>query len=342
MCETVIEAHGLMAGYRKGKHVNIVLRDVDLRLQRGTLVSLLGANGTGKSTLLRTIAGTQPALGGKLKLCGRLSEECRHADRSRMVSIVSTDRTQAGGLTAWELVALGRHPHTGFMGRLDAHDRRVVSDSLVAVGMSHKKEHYVSELSDGERQKIMIAKALAQETPIIILDEPTAFLDVASRVEVLGLLHRLSREDDKAILLSSHDVSQSLALSDRLWLLYPDRTIADCMTEDAVLQGRMTGLFKSPLLKFDPLSGDYVSEPGGLIPVAVEGEPVAVRWCRNALRRNGYRVEVRSNVCRIVMESGNRIDLTVGGRCMSLASVEAVIDVLRELCPPDGVKEKKD
>ncbi len=127
----------------------------------------------------------------------------------RLSGVVLTDKTQAGGLTVYELVALGRQPHTGFFGRLHPKDHLIIKEALDAVGIAHKAESYTAELSDGERQKVMIAKALVQECPLIILDEPTAFLDVVSRIEIMTLLHQLAVEQNKAILLSTHDIEQA-------------------------------------------------------------------------------------------------------------------------------------
>ena len=234
----VLEIRNLSIGYRNGVGLTNVLDGVNLTLYEGELVSLLGANGTGKSTLLRTVAGLQPPLGGDVLVKGVALQKYANKQLSRLISIVSTERVNAGGLTVRELVSLGRQPYTGFLGRLGSWDKEIVEDSMDAVGISHEAERFVAELSDGERQKVMISKALAQESPIIILDEPTAFLDAANRVEILQLLHNLSRNKNKSVLLSSHDISQSLALSDRLWLM--SGGVVDAITpEDAVLQGRM-------------------------------------------------------------------------------------------------------
>ena len=241
----LLEIKNVSAGYVVDKKTNVVVADACLSLCGGQLVSLLGANGAGKSTLLRTIAGTQMPLLGEVLVDGKSLKSMSRKELAKMVSVVSTDRTQAGGLTVEELVGLGRQPHTGFLGRLDSSDREIVAEAMEAVGISHKAEKFVAELSDGERQKAMIARAVAQQTPVILLDEPTSFLDVASRVDVLQLLHRLAYNEGKAILLSSHDVSLSLSLSDRLWLLLPGGVIVDGQTEDLVLSGRLDELFLS-------------------------------------------------------------------------------------------------
>ena len=203
----VIRTRNLSIGYvLKGGHLKLVHDALDLNLYPGEVTCLLGLNGAGKSTLLRTLCGFQPSLGGEIELKGKPLASYSQGDFSRMVGVVLTEKTNAGGITVYELVSLGRHPYTGFFGQLRQDDRRIIEESLAAAGIAHKARNYVSELSDGERQKAMIAKALAQQCPIILLDEPTAFLDVTSRIETMVLLHKLAVEQQKAILLSTHDL----------------------------------------------------------------------------------------------------------------------------------------
>jgi iron complex transport system ATP-binding protein len=163
----------------------------------------------------------------------------------------------AGGLLVEEVVALGRYSYTGFLGKIGSEDREVVQSSLSLVGMAHKSKKYLSQLSDGERQKVMIAKALAQQTPLIILDEPTAFLDLPSRIEILYLLKRLAKEENKTILLSTHDVEQSLAVADKLLLLGEDG-LKFKPTADAIENGDVAMLFESRGVVFDVNTGRFI------------------------------------------------------------------------------------
>ena len=247
----------LAVGYRNGKRVTEVLTHLDVSLYAGELVCLLGANGIGKSTLLRTISGVQPALRGTIEINGRDLTDYSSKELSKLIGIVYTDRTLAGALTVEELVSLGRQPYTGFFGRLDADDRQVVADAIESVGMSHKTYDYVATLSDGERQKAMIARALAQETPIIILDEPTAFLDVASRIETMQLLRQLAQSQQKAVLLSTHDVGLSLPLTDRLWLVTADSTVVEGTTSQFISDGALNNLFPGRNIAFDSSVMDF-------------------------------------------------------------------------------------
>ena len=192
----VITGERLSIGYRLGgRGVRRVHEGLSFSLRAGELTCLLGPNGAGKSTLLKTLGGGRTLLDGELRLCGEPFGKYSETRRSRLVGVVLTDKVYAGGLRVHQLVALGRYPYTGFFGNLGAEDRRVVDWAMEAVGIAGKAGSYVAELSDGERQKAMIAKALAQQCPVILLDEPTAFLDIISRIEVMNLLHRLAREE---------------------------------------------------------------------------------------------------------------------------------------------------
>ncbi len=247
----------LSVGYRNGKHVAEVLNHLNLSLYAGELVCLFGANGIGKSTLLRTISGVQPALGGVIEIKSRDLTAYSSKELSKLIGIVYTDRTLAGALTVEELVSLGRQPYTGFFGRLGDYDHKIVCDAIETVGMSHKSRDYVATLSDGERQKAMIARALAQKTPIIILDEPTAFLDVASRIETMRLLRQLAQSQQKAVLLSTHDVGLSLPLADRLWLVTAGSTVIEGPISQLIADGTLNSLFLNSNVAFDSAVMDF-------------------------------------------------------------------------------------
>lgn len=254
---TIFSTTALAVGYRNGKQQVTLLKDLNLSLEKGKLVALLGQNGAGKSTLLRALTCDERPLAGSIEVNGRNLLEMSQKDRSRLIGLVSTERIQAGALTVTELVGLGRQPHTGFLGRLDDEDREIVRQAMVDAGIIGKADEYVASLSDGERQKAMIAKALAQQTPIIILDEPTAFLDVASRIETMRLLQTLAHDRGKAVLLSSHDVSQSLMLADELWLITTDRQVITGNTSQLVADGVMDRLFDNHSIHFNPQILDY-------------------------------------------------------------------------------------
>ena len=254
---TILSTRDLAVGYRNGKNAVTLLKDLNLALEKGKLVALLGQNGAGKSTLLRALTCDEKPLAGTIEVNGKNLLEMSQKDRSRLIGLVSTDRIQAGALTVKELVGLGRQPHTGFLGRLDDEDHEVVKQAMADAGIIDKADEYMASLSDGERQKAMIARALAQQTPIIILDEPTAFLDVASRIETMRLLQALAHDRGKAVLLSSHDISQSLMLADELWLITTDRQVITGTTRQLVADGAMNRLFHGRDIHFNPDILDY-------------------------------------------------------------------------------------
>ena len=209
----------LTIGYRSKHQLRAIASSICASLQADELTCLIGANGVGKSTLLRTLAGFQPALDGEILLSGKSLSAFSVQELARIIGVVLTSKTDVTQLTVKEVVGIGRSPYTNFWGTLSSSDHQIVDDAIRQVGIPHLASRYIHELSDGERQKVMIAKALAQQTCIIILDEPTAFLDFPSKVETLQMLRRLAHEQHKSILLSTHDVELALQLSDRLWLM---------------------------------------------------------------------------------------------------------------------------
>ncbi len=287
--QTVIEAHQLCIGYQlKGDKQKIVHDSLNLQLKAGEVTCLLGLNGAGKSTLLRTLCGFQPPLKGDIKLLDKPLSSYSQGQFSLLVGVVLTEKTNAGGITVYELVSLGRHPYTGFFGQLKPHDHIIIEKALSAVGITHKAQNYVSELSDGERQKVMIAKALAQECPIIILDEPTAFLDVTSRIETMVLLHKLAAEQQKAILLSTHDLDLALQMGDCLWLQEKGRPMACGTPEDLILNGSFESFFSKEGIVFDSNTGK-LNTKAPTFPIGVEGDFKTAYWVGNALIRNGLK-----------------------------------------------------
>lgn len=209
---TAITTNRLTVGYRGHR----VVEDISLSLPCGRLVCLLGPNGAGKSTLLRTLCGFQPPIAGTVTISGNDITTMSAAEVARLVSVVLTNRPLTPSLTAAEMVGMGRAPYTGFWGRLSDDDRRLVSEAMQTVGIAPLATRRMGQLSDGELQKVMIAKALAQHTPVIVLDEPTAFLDYPSKVAVMKTLARLAHDEGKTILMSTHDLELAAQLGDEL------------------------------------------------------------------------------------------------------------------------------
>ncbi|MBQ2563756.1 MAG: ABC transporter ATP-binding protein [Muribaculaceae bacterium] len=324
----ILTTHDMAVGYGQGNKRTILLSDLNLRLEQGSLVALLGKNGAGKSTLLRALTCDSQPINGSVEIDGKPSDEISKRDLSRLIALVATERIMGGAFTIRELVALGRQPHTGFLGRLSRHDDEVVRQSLEAVGIAHKAEQHVAQLSDGERQKAMIAKALAQETPIIVLDEPTAFLDVASRIETMKLLHSLAREQNKAVLLSSHDISQSLLLADELWVIIQDREVVTGSTEQVVMSGAMDRVFDNSSILFNNDLCDYESKLPTTASVMLECDDSKLEHCvANALLRNGIDTSHGGDVTVKVL-SVNDFKLPDG---KVATSVKELVKLLRDM-----------
>ena len=327
----VIQGRDLTIGYRTGKKVKIVHQHLDFTLHAGELTCLLGANGAGKSTLLRTLSASQPSLAGELRILDKPVSAYTEKERSRTIGVVLTDKTFTGGLSVYELVALGRQPHTGFFGRLTKEDRRIVEEAMENVGIAHKAKNYTAELSDGERQKVMIAKALVQECPLILLDEPTAFLDVVSRIEIMHLLHRLAVEQNKAILLSTHDIEQALVLSDKLWLLTKGEGLQYGVTEDIILSHRMDSLFPHKDIRFDYDHGVYYPTVEGHRKVCVTCEDkTLLHWTLNALNRHGYQCSsnLQEGMPHIKANSAKEFEVSIQGECKICSSFEEMLAII--------------
>ena len=219
MREETIVIRNLSTGYKGKKHVKVIAKEVNATICSGELTCLLGTNGAGKSTLLKTLSAFLHPLGGEIWIQGKLLADYSDKELSTVIGVVLTEKCQLRNMTVNELIGMGRSPYTGFWGTLSRKDRQIVDDAIALVGIEGLKERMVHTLSDGERQKVMIAKALAQQTPIILMDEPSAFLDFPSRVELMLLLRNLAHNQGKAILLSTHDVGIALKTADMLWLM---------------------------------------------------------------------------------------------------------------------------
>lgn len=249
--ETIVIEH-LTIGYRLGRRaVRRVATGLDGTVGTGQLTCLLGANGTGKSTLLRTLAGFQPPLEGHVLIGGRDLRTLSRRQRARQVGVVLTERPDVVNMRVADLVALGRSPYTGFWGNLSAADRQAVDEAMAMVGVGRLSDRSLRMLSDGERQKAMVAKVLAQQTPVMLLDEPTAFLDFGSKVDLLQLLRRLAHSLGKTVMLSTHDVQLALQLADRLWLMHEGGRIDMGTPRELADNGTLAAFIERPDIGFD-------------------------------------------------------------------------------------------
>jgi iron complex transport system ATP-binding protein len=288
---TTLVAQDLEVGYSSERHAQkALIGPVTLTLQPASLTCLLGPNGIGKSTLLRTLAGLQPALAGRVKLGTVPLDALSPRQLAQHLSLVLTERAPVGSLSLWSLVGMGRYPHTDWRGHLTAEDNAVIARSLSMMGLEALAHRPMNTLSDGERQKAMIARALAQEPQIMLLDEATAFLDLPRRVEVMQLLQELARNTSAAILLSSHDLDLTLRYADRLWLISRDGKIRGGIPEDLVLNGGFEATFADASISFDPYTAAFVPTRAPRASVSVKGEELTRLWAERALERVGFEV----------------------------------------------------
>lgn len=288
-----LTTHGLSIGYAgKGSHVPVAT-GINFSLSPGKLTALLGRNGSGKSTLIRTLAGLQKPVAGSVMLGGRDIGDWESPDLSRKMAVVLQEQVRNPNLTVYELVALGRTPYTNWLGALGREDNALVLESIRKAGIPELTGRGTHLLSDGERQKAMFARALAQETPIILLDEPTAHLDILSRIELVRILRQTAHSEAKSVLFSTHDLELALQMSDQLWLFDGKGALLTGAPEDLVLQGHISRLYSQPgEWGFDVATGEIVA-PVPAPPkkkIGLSGEGPEHFWTRKALVRTGYTV----------------------------------------------------
>jgi iron complex transport system ATP-binding protein len=284
-------ASGLSIGYRTRKAAtSIVARNLNLALEQGKFICLLGPNGAGKSTLIRTLGGIQPILEGEVTLAGKVIETMEPRARAKTISLVLTQTMPQGLFNAYSMVALGRHPHTNWNGHLTDEDRKKINWALSAVKGEQLASRQISELSDGERQKIVVARALAQEAPVMLLDEPTAYLDIVRRVELMKTLRQLAHSQGMAILQSTHDLELALRSADELWLFSEDGTIIKGTPESLALSGSMAKVFGSSDLEWDMAHGSFHIHEEPSSYVHLEGTGPELIWTQRMLVRLGYGV----------------------------------------------------
>jgi iron complex transport system ATP-binding protein len=291
------ELNSLQIGY--GGAALSTLRDVSVA--PGEFICLLGRNGQGKSTLLRTLAGFIPPVAGQALLDGRPVRDWSAAERARKIAVVLTDRPQVPALRVTELVEMGRQPYTGWSGALSAEDRRIADEALERVEGTHLRDRYVDSLSDGERQRVMIARALAQQPRIMLLDEITAFLDLPSRVTIVSTLRRIAREAGVSIILSSHDLELSLGSADRLWLLPGGGRFVDGAPEDVALSGALGEAFDQPNLSFSLERGRFETHAARRGLALVKAEGVVRSWLIRGLERLGFEVAASADHADVVV-----------------------------------------
>lgn len=325
-----LETRNLSVGYKTGRRSSkVVVPSINVRLDHGEFVCLLGPNGAGKSTLLRTIARMQPAISGQTLIQGADLNDMPGSDLAKLLSVVLTDRLSITRLTGYDLISLGRFPHTGWSGRLTASDREIVGWAIEVTHSERLANRDIAEMSDGERQRIMIGRALAQKPSVMLLDEPTAFLDLPTRVEITGLLRRLARDVGLAVLMSAHDLDLAIRSADTIWLMQATGSVTVGAPEDLILNGALESTFTSPELSFDNELGGFRNKPAVVAPVRLEASGLHGLWMRRALERSGLGVTTDDSAfASVSSDEGLKWSVTIDG---STTECTAIADVLRLL-----------
>lgn len=293
--QNVIEIKDLSIGYAIKKNTKVVAEQISSTIFSGELTCLLGANGIGKSTLLRTLTAFLPKLSGKVLIQGQEIEDYSEKELAKLIGVVLTEKLDIKNMTVRALIGLGRSPYTGFWGTLTKEDEAIVDHAISLVKITNLAHRMIHTLSDGERQKVMIAKALAQETSIILLDEPTAFLDFPSKVEIMQLLHQLSRKTNKTIFLSTHDLELALQIADKIWLMDKENGIRTGTPEDMALNGSLRNFFARKGIIFDQDTGLFRVENEYDRQVRLMGHGQKYAMIRKALSRNGIMASRRAD-----------------------------------------------
>ncbi len=319
---SILTTNNLSIGYSKKGEANVVQSKLNLELRAGELVCLIGPNGSGKSTLLRTLTGLQKPLFGNSSIDGKEISKLKEREKALLIALVLTERVDIENATVYNIVSFGRHPYSSWWGEITPNEDSIIREAIEMVHLGHKAHHSISELSDGERQRVMIAKALAQDTPIIMLDEPTAHLDLPNRVEIMLLLHRLAHKTDKAILLSTHELDLALQAADRIWLISVERGVECGVPEDLVFNGSFNHAFESHAYFFNVANGNFSMNYPMTKKVWVIGDKTRMYWTLRALARTGYMV---------VEDAETVISVTECGWVLNSKKIITIEELLKEL-----------
>ncbi|WP_200980254.1 ABC transporter ATP-binding protein [Echinicola sp. 20G] len=291
----ILTGQNVSIGYKKGKSFKKIGTSLTFELQKEKLTCLLGPNGVGKSTLIKTIMGQLPSLEGSINFGHLPVQEIDAKSLAKKISVVLTDRISPGNLSVEQLVSLGRTPFTNWIGKLTPEDKEMVVEAMKATKTYYLKDQLVSELSDGQLQKVMIARALAQDGDLIILDEPTAHLDLVNRYEIMHLLREVTQNKHKSILVITHDLDIAIETSDELWIMQCGDPLLCGTPEDLILSGKINKLLPSDELSFDSNTGKIRPKSFPLSP-SIKGPQPITQWLNLALQKNSISLSEETSI----------------------------------------------
>jgi iron complex transport system ATP-binding protein len=314
----ILSFESLEIGFTSGKSKKTLLPPVNAKAVEGELIAVIGKNGIGKSTLLKTLTGLLPAISGIILVDGRNIKDYSRIRLSAEIGYISTEIVKVSNMTVYDLVSLGRFPHTDWFGRINASNHSAVNEALMRTGIIDFSDRLLTELSDGERQRAMIALVLAQDTKIIVMDEPTAFLDIKSKFEIIHLMKELTRQKQKTIIYSTHDFNTAISQSDKIWLLLENELIEGA-PEDLMLKGSFNNLFDTSIVKFNKDNGTFSlqSEEKGKF-LSVKGRGKSEYWTRKALSRVGFSSNDSDELPRIDSPSARNLSWRITGKSFSV------------------------
>ncbi|MBV6646350.1 MAG: ABC transporter ATP-binding protein [Cyclobacteriaceae bacterium] len=319
-----LETKSLAIGYSTGRSTKTLQKELNVTLHSGEVIALMGQNGVGKTTFIKSISKLIPVLDGDAIIGGKSLFSLTSQEVSQKVSLVLTDKPQVGNMSVIELVAIGRHPYSGALGFLKEKDKQVIEWAINKTNINYIANHKIGELSDGQLQKVLIARALTQETDLIILDEPVAHLDLNNKIEVMLLLKEIA-QSGKSILISTHDLQISLQIADRLWLFNFNEPMVNGVPEDLIINGAISKTLSLDHHDYDLRHGRLSLQITG-IPIKVQGEETITFWMEQALRRSGFAVDTNAN---ILVQCHNNHHFSIAGK--DYESIQEVLQALDTL-----------
>lgn len=294
MEQAILQIKKAATGYKLGRKTLTISKELTASISKGKLVALLGPNGCGKSTLLRTIAGLQPTLDGQIHINQHNITTLKSKEKAKLLSLVLTDRIDSANLIVKDIIEIGRYPYTGALGVLQQEDKDIVEQAIQQCNLTKFTERMYSELSDGEKQRVMLARALAQDTPLMMLDEPTAHLDLPNRVELMKMLRDLAQKTQKAILLSTHELDLALQWCDLIWLMDKKGELRAGVPEDLVLNDDFSEVFSNNSFFFDKATGVFKMNRIPHNSIFLRGDKTLMEWTRRAVEREGFELTEES------------------------------------------------